>query len=116
MFERIRALVERAHALQEVAELSERELDDLGMTRSQIEAFVSMPKDVPDRVEAMAKIFGLSSEQIKQDQDAYNDLLYTCGQCPDRKACRQVLDRGALSRPHDADFCLNKRAFAGTAT
>lgn len=115
MFERIKALLHRWEELKEVSSLTERDLNDLGMTREQVEAFVQMPQDVPDRVAAMAQIFGLTEDQIKADHDAYTDLLYTCGHCKDRAACRRVLDRGAASKPADAEFCLNKHSFAAEA-
>jgi hypothetical protein len=115
MFDRIKTLVDRWRDANEVASLTDRDLADLGMTRDQVEAFVRMPQDVPDRVTAMAAIFGLSEDQIKADHDGYTDLLYTCGQCKDRAACRQVLDRAATARPTDAPFCLNKTAFESAA-
>ena len=114
MFDSIKTLVHRWRDLKEVASLSPRDLDDLGMSRAQVEAFVRMPHDVPDRVAAMAQIFGLTPEQIEADHPAYIDLLYTCGQCKTRTACRAVLDRGAGSHPADAAFCLNKTAFEQT--
>jgi hypothetical protein len=112
MFDRIKALMHRWHDLNEIARLSQRELDDLGMTRDQVEAFVRMPEDVPDRVIAMAQIFGLTEAQVRADHDRYHELLYTCGQCKDRKNCGKVLARGALAMPSDAEFCLNKANFA----
>lgn len=115
MFQRIKALVDHWHQMKEVASLTDRDLDDLGMTRDQVEAFVRMPNDVPDRVAAMAKIFGLTEAQIRADHDSYVELLHTCGNCRDRGACALVLERGDLSRPADAGFCLNKRAFADQA-
>lgn len=115
MFQRIKALVDHWHQLKEVDSLTDRDLDDLGMTRDQVEAFVRMPADVPDRVAAMATIFGLTESQIKADHDAYVDLLHTCGHCRDRGACALVLERGDLSRPADAGFCKNKIAFANQA-
>ena len=53
MFDRIKALTHRWQDLKEIAQLSQRDLDDLGMTRDQVEAFARMPQDVPDRVRAM---------------------------------------------------------------
>lgn len=115
MFERIKALMHQWAELKEISQLTQHELDDLGMTREQVEAFVRMPHDVPDRVAAMAQIFGLTEAQIKADHDRYTDLLYTCGHCKDRGACRKVLDRGSLAKPSDADFCQNKSTFESQA-
>lgn len=115
MFERIKALIERWNDLREVDHLSDRELDDLGMTRGQVEAFVRMPHDVPDRVLAMARIFGLDEDEVKANHGEWLDLLETCGTCHDRGACALVLERGDLSRPAECSFCLNKDRFGALA-
>lgn len=112
MFDRIKALMHRWQDLKEIAQLSQRDLDDLGMTRDQVEAFARMPQDVPDRVVAMAQIFGLTEAQVRADGDRYHELLHTCGQCKDRRNCSKVLERGALAKPSDAAFCMNKTSFA----
>ena len=111
MFNRIKALIERWNEVREVGALSDRDLDDLGMSRAQVEAFVRMPHDVPDRVIAMARIFGLDEAEVKANHAEWLDLLETCGTCHDRGACKLVLERGDLSRPQDCSFCLNAHAF-----
>ncbi|MBL9058197.1 MAG: DUF1127 domain-containing protein [Rhodobacteraceae bacterium] len=116
MFQRIKTLLHRWHDLAEVSALSDRELDDLGMTRDQVERFVRMPADVPDRVVAMGEIFGISAEELKRDHNAWVELLETCGTCRDRGACALVLERGELSRPQDCGFCLNAAAFTAAAS
>lgn len=115
MFERLKVLVGHWHQMKEVESLTERDLDDLGMSREQVNAFVRMPHDVPDRVAAMGQIFGLTEHQLRLHHDEYTSLLYTCGGCKERGACALVLERGELSRPADADFCLNKAAFKAQA-
>ena len=67
MFARIRALIDHLHDVQEVNALSDRDLDDLGMTRDQVLAFLRMPRDINDRVTAMGAIFGLSQVELKRD-------------------------------------------------
>ena len=115
MFDRIKALISRWNELREVGEMSDRELADLGMSRTQVEAFVRMPQDVPDRVLAMAEIFGLSQTEVQADHAEWMALLETCGTCHDRSACKHVLERGALSRPADCSFCLNAHSFESKA-
>lgn len=115
MFERIKMLLHRWHDLAEVSALSDRELDDLGMTRDQVERFVRMPADVPSRVAAMGEIFGLSATDLQRDHFAWVELLETCSTCRDRGACALVLERGELSRPQDCGFCLNAPVFEATA-
>lgn len=111
MFERIKSLITRWQELKEIDALTERDLADLGMSRAQVEAFARMPHDVPDRVTAMASIFGLSEDEVRADHGRWLELLETCGHCDAREACRRVLDRAELSGPHDCAFCLNAGAF-----
>ena len=116
MFNRIKALLDRWQDVREVSALSDRDLDDLGMSRAQVEAFVRMPHDVPDRVIAMARIFGLDEVEVKANHAEWLDLLEVCGTCHDRGACKLVLERGDLSRPQDCGFCLNAPAFDAKAS
>lgn len=115
MFERIKALIERWNEVREVSALSDRDLDDLGMSRGQVEAFVRMPHDVPDRVIAMARIFGLSQTEVMADHAEWLELLETCGTCRDRGACKLVLERGELPRPQECSFCPNAHQFDAKA-
>lgn len=112
MFERIRAFLEQWKELKEVAELSDRDLDDLGLTRDQLQEFIRIPHDAPDRMAAMAALFGVTEAQLREDHGEYLELLTTCGHCVDRAACALVLDKGELARPSDCAFCPNSRAFA----
>lgn len=115
MFNRIKALIERWNEVREVDALTDRDLDDLGLTRVQVESFVRMPHDVPDRVLAMAAIFGLHEDEVKANHGEWLELLETCGGCQDRGACALVLERGELSRPADCHFCLNRGCFESKA-
>jgi hypothetical protein len=115
MFDRIRALIVRWHELKEIEALSERDLDDLGMTRDQVRAFAAMPPDVPDRVAAMGAIFGLNPAELKANHALWLDLLETCGGCGDRGACGLVLAKGDLGRAADCSFCRNRVTFEGLA-
>jgi uncharacterized protein YjiS (DUF1127 family) len=112
MFERIKALVEKWRDLKEVDGLTDRDLDDLGMSRDQVQRFVRMPTDIADRVGHMAAIFGLDAADLQRNQQAYIDLLETCGTCTARAACSRVLDMGAAAKPEDCSFCRNAANFA----
>ena len=115
MFDRIRALIDRLHEVQEVNALSDRDLDDLGMSREQVLAFLKMPRDISERVTAMGKIFGISGVELKRDHAQWVDLLTVCGHCADRAACSRVLGKGLLAQPSDAPFCGNRVTFAQLA-
>ncbi len=112
MFNRIKTLIQRWNEVRAVSAFSDRDLADLGLSRAQLEAFVRMPDDVPDRVLAMAAIFGLSETEVKANHGEWLELLESCGGCRDRGACALVLERGELSRPCDCGFCLNAACFA----
>ncbi len=115
MLDRIRALLDRWHQLKTVDSLTDRDLDDLGMTRAQIEAFVTMPADVPDRVARMAAIFGIPEADLKANHADYLELLGTCAHCPDRSTCATLLHKGQLAQPADATFCPNAPIYADRA-
>lgn len=115
MLTRLRALIDRWHQLKTVEALTDRDLDDLGMTRAQIQAFVTMPADVPDRVARMAAIFGIPEADLKANYADYLELLGTCGHCPDRAACSLLLHKGDIARPADATFCPNAPIYADRA-
>ena len=53
MFDRIKTLMTRWQDAKEIDALSERDLDDLGMTRDQVLAFSRMPADIADQRDIM---------------------------------------------------------------
>lgn len=111
MFQPLKRTLQRWREAQAADALSDRELDDLGLTRSQMKHFLTMPADVPDRVLAMGQVFGLSEGAIKRDHTAWTDMVETCALCKDRAACALVLSKGELANPRDAGFCPNHAFF-----
>ena len=116
MFDRIKTLMTRWQDAKEIDALSERDLDDLGMTRDQVLAFSRMPADIADRVTHMAAIFGLSDADLHRDQSEYHEILSTCSTCRDRAKCSHLLGRGADALAAEATFCLNAEVFESHAT
>lgn len=115
MFERIRSLLDRLHEVREVNALSDRDLDDLGMSREQVLDFVRMPRDITERVTAMGAIFGVCEADLKRDHAQWVDILSTCGHCISRGACSDAL-ADAATRPADCTFCGNRAVFADLAS
>ena len=115
MFNRIRTLIDRLHEVQEVNALSDRDLDDLGMSREQVLGFLKMPRDISERVTAMGRIFGVSELDLKRDHGQWVHLLTVCGHCADRAACARVLARGDAARSSEVDFCGNAASFGNLA-
>lgn len=116
MFERIKSLMDRWHDIKEVDSLTERDLNDLGMSRDQVRAFIRMPHDIGDRVKHMAEIFGITDEELHMNHESYVDILTTCGSCKERGRCSHLLAHAATARPADASFCLNAETFAAQAS
>jgi uncharacterized protein YjiS (DUF1127 family) len=81
MRDRLLALFARWRALQEIEAMSDRDLADLGMTRDQILDFASAPADTEQRMAAMARIFGLSMDELRREYATYLDMVQTCGHC-----------------------------------
>ena len=116
MFDRIRSLIHRLHEVSEADALTDRDLDDLGINRDQLLAFLRMPQDITERVTAMAAIFGVPQEDLKRNYPQWIDMLSTCGHCADRGACAKLLAKGSEARPAEATFCGNRGTFADLAT
>lgn len=114
MFDRIRTLLHRLSEVKEVNALSDRDLSDLGLSRDQVMQFLHMPADITERATAMGAIFGVPEADLKRDHAQWIDLLTTCGQCADRKACSALLDSDQ-PQPADCGFCGNRRSFADLA-
>lgn len=112
MLERIRALVDRWREIKEIDALTDRDLDDLGLSRAQVQAFARIPPDTPDRMAAMAANFGISADDLRRNHAEYLDLLGTCGTCHDRATCALVLAKREIARPSDCAFCPNAHDFA----
>lgn len=112
MFDRIRALLDRWHDLQSIDALSDRDLDDLGMSRAQLAEFISIPADVPDRIARMAAVFGIPQAALQANRADYLELLGTCHTCADRAACALALHKGDIKSPADAAFCPNAKIYA----
>jgi hypothetical protein len=110
MFDRIRTLLNRLHEVKEVDTLTDRDLDDIGISRAQMLDFLRMPEDINERVLAMGAIFGVPAADLKRDHGLWLDLLTTCGHCTDRAACSHALDQGA--DPAECGFCGNRAAFS----
>ncbi len=112
MFERIRYLWKRAADEEAVLALSERELADLGVSRDQALALVRMPPEVPERVAAMAKIFGVTEADLAGNRADWEELLTTCAACAETRICRRFLARDERD-PANARFCPNAPHFEG---
>ncbi len=98
-----------------VASMSARELADLGVSREDAVALTALPDDVPGRVAAMGRVFGLNEPALTDRRDTWNELLQSCHQCRELPACARLMALPGSARPQDADFCPNAQAFTTLA-
>ncbi len=111
MIEGLKSLFANHRDLKEIDALSERDLDELGLTRDQLRRIALMPRGVGERMTAMAAIFGVDADDLQEPRATYADLLETCYGCTKRKACAVTLaNPEAVAK--DCGFCPNADAFA----
>lgn len=112
MLERVRRFFAMATDVDEVELLSDRELADLGLSRDQARNLARLPDDVPGRIAAMGRIFGLTEADLVRDRGEWEELLLTCNACREQGACRRLLARADTADPTEASFCPNAGRFA----
>ncbi len=106
--DRLFAIFDRWRALRDVAQMTDRELEDLGMTRGQMADLMRMPADSAERMLKMAAVFGLTEDEVKAHHDEYMELLGTCGTCGARGPCARTLaNPGADAAEQASHFCPN---------
>jgi hypothetical protein len=115
MLEQFRNFLRHLRETREAAALSDRELADIGISRDQLHFFMNLRQDVPERVAAMAAVFGVSETDLRAVHGEYLDILGTCGTCADHGACGVALAEGSLKGPDDCTFCPNWDIFHAKA-
>jgi hypothetical protein len=119
MFARFHRLLDRWRDLAWLEALDDRDLADLGVTRDQAMHLARLPADVPERMQAMAAIFGVDASTLQHDRATLTEISETCAGCRETAACRRTLDRarvldGSIA-PHQCGFCPNAGTFRDLA-
>lgn len=91
---------------------SDRDLAELGLSREQAHRLAHLPRTVPERMTAMAAIFGLSKADLEANRNDWIALAETCADCRHRGECRSTLAMGAAATPADTGFCPNAGHYA----
>lgn len=112
MIERLRSIAKRHRDLRELSGLSDRDLADLGVSRDQARALAALPDDVPGRVAAMGRVFGVDEAVLHANRDGWNEMLETCAHCGALPACRRLMAENHKSATAAAGFCPNAPEFA----
>lgn len=84
VLDRFRALIHRPQEVAEINAPTDRDLDDLGMSRGQMLDFLRMPLDITERANAMGAIFGVPKAMLRHDHAQWVELLTTAAILPTR--------------------------------
>ncbi|GAB4262239.1 MAG: hypothetical protein Kow0013_07580 [Pararhodobacter sp.] len=95
----------------DVLAASRAELDDLGVSRALLLELNALPDDVPARVAAMGKTFGLSDEALLGEPDTWLSLLVSCKACAELPSCHRFMAREEPGTADEVDFCPNAHRF-----
>lgn len=112
VIEWLKNIARRHRDLREIAALGDRDLADLGLTRDQARHLAAMPDDVPGRVEAMARVFGVDADTLHRERDSWTEMLETCAECGALPACKRLMDAPTQSEEAAARICPNAAGFA----
>lgn len=109
--DRIRDWIERNRLAREVAELSSRDVTDLGLSREELNVLTRMPSRVRERMEAMARVFGADPRDIYLERWRNIDLAMACHNCAAVTECAVQLSRPTEARAENCGFCPNAAAY-----
>jgi cytochrome c553 len=92
-----------------------RDLEELGLSRDQMQQIVDTPAAVAARLAQMAARHGLSEAELEAYRQDYAHLLAACAQCHDTGTCAQFL-ADPVATPDQATFCPNHADYTALAT
>jgi hypothetical protein len=110
MFSRFLTWFGSARALRETALLGERDLDDLGVTRSEFRTLATTPPEVTVRMQAMAGRHGLQARDFAGHGHDVAAMTESCRSCASVGACRAFL-ADASEDAARAVFCPNHTTY-----
>jgi hypothetical protein len=112
MLDHLSHILHRWTALSVTGGPTDRDLADLGLTRDQADRLAHLPRAVPERMAAMAAIFGLSQAELEASRDDWLAFAETCADCRHKGACRSTLAKGPAALRTETDFCPNAAQYA----
>jgi hypothetical protein len=115
MMERFLRAFRLSRDLGDIEAMSDADLADLGLTRAQAVALNALPDDVPARVLAMGRVFGLDDAALLADPERWHQMLDRCNRCADLPACHRFMALEEPGAAGDVDFCANAENLAEMA-
>jgi len=107
MLERLREMRERRRAGAEIDALSQRDLDETGLSRGALHAVAGAPAAVVVRQGRMAERFGLTEVDFRFNRQDFAAILAQCASCRSAAACARFLDDPQATAA-EARFCPNR--------
>lgn len=114
MMERFLRMFRLSRDMHEIEAMTDTELADLGVSRTEALSLAALPDDVPVRVGAMARIYGLEVDDLLADRRVWHELLHGCNHCTDLATCHRFMARAEPEAPVDPAalaFCPNRATF-----
>ncbi|MEZ5752333.1 MAG: DUF1127 domain-containing protein [Paracoccaceae bacterium] len=111
----LRALAKRRRDLRDLSAMSDGDLRDMGVSRAQAMGLAALPDTVPERMTAMARIFGLSPDQLQENRAEWHELLETCAHCGALSSCARFMEYEFRTVEAAQDFCPNAPDFTARA-
>ena len=107
--DRLDAWRERRELRRELAQVTPKEMDDLGLSQAEFRALALMPTEQVARLEEMARINGLDPARLEGDRALRIAVGLTCARCGKQRRCRQAIDDGAFAS--ETSFCPNVETY-----
>jgi uncharacterized protein YjiS (DUF1127 family) len=108
-----RVITERFHqneALRELAALTDRQLEDIGLQRRDLVLAVAGAAEAPERVGMMASRLGVQAESLEKRRPLVNEMVKRCAVCRAKVLCAWWLAEGGAEDAY-REFCPNAGAF-----
>ena len=115
MMERFLRMFRLSRDMHEIEAMTDSDLADLGVSRTEALSLAALPDDVPGRVATMARIYGLEVDDLLADRRVWHELLHGCNHCTDLATCHRFMAREDQEAPVDPaalTFCPNRETFA----
>jgi uncharacterized protein YjiS (DUF1127 family) len=108
-----RFIAEKFHhgqGFRELAALTDRQLEEIGLQRSELVLAVAGTTDAPERVGMMASKLGINSEALAGRRPLLDTMVKRCALCRSKAFCAWWLAEGGGDDAY-RDFCPNAGAF-----
>ena len=111
MKDRFLKMFRRSRDLNTIAEMSDAQLADMGVSRAQALALAAVEDSVPVRLTKMARAQHVPDAVLGKDRDSWHELVHRCADCHDVPACERYLARDEGMDDAVVAFCPNMAMF-----